>query len=194
LFKYVPHRILSRPLRLHWAGWETNTYALQQAGWQLSVEQDFWQNRMRIAMKHQGMNLMAMTPSFDFEYESAALDQQRYIESFPIQVAAAMGRDVVIHEAGRIDWMFKEIDATPTFTTNRISKLEDLAHFAVPLVRTNEIIIPDESVPELLERILKLQDPAKTDRIREEMRHPEGLLIDAVPKQKFHAQIISLAA
>jgi hypothetical protein len=185
-------RILSRPLRLLWAGWETNTLRLQQAGWQLSAEQDFYQNRMRIAMRHQSMNLMAMTPSFDFSYESAAMDQRRYLESFPIQVCAAMGSNVSIHEAGRVDWMFKDIDAQPTFTTNKISKLEDLAHFAAPLVRCNEIIIPNESVDELMERILKLQQPARTDRIREEMRSPAGLAV--IPKQHFHAQIISLAA
>jgi hypothetical protein len=61
-------------LRLHWAGWETNTARLQQAGWQLSAEQDFYGNRMRIALRHEGMNLMAMTPSFDFHYMEAARD------------------------------------------------------------------------------------------------------------------------
>lgn len=186
-------RLLSRPLRLQWAGWETTTQRLQQQGWQLSAEQDFYGNRMRIAMKHDGMNLLAMTPSFDFHYEAAARDY-RYLQELPAHVVCAMGRDVRIHEAGRIDWCFKEIDAQPTFTTNKITRLEDLAHFAAPLVRCNEVIIPEESVPELMDRILKLQQPARTERIREEMRHPEGLQLDAVPKQKFHAQIISLAA
>jgi hypothetical protein len=54
------------------------------------------------------------------------------------------------------------------------------------------VIIPEESVPDLLERILKLQQPARTERLKEEMRNPEGLI--TVPKQNFHAQIISLAA
>jgi hypothetical protein len=187
-----PQRILSRPLRLLWAGWETNTLRLQQAGWQLSAEQDFWQDRMRIAMKHQGMNLMAMTPHFDFRYEEALRDA-RYLDSIGVPVVSAMGRNISIHEHGRVDWMFKEIDATPTIGSIKVSRLEDLAHFAAPLVRCNEVIIPDESVPELMERILKLQQPARTDRIRNEMRNPEGLLFDAIPKQKFHAQIISLA-
>jgi hypothetical protein len=40
---------------------------------------------------------------------------------------------------------------------------------------------------------LKLQQPARTDRIREEMRKsPEGF--EVIPQQKFEAQIISLAA
>jgi hypothetical protein len=177
---------------LQWAGWETNTLRLQQAGWKLSAEQDFYSQRMRIAMKHDSMNLLAMTPSFDFHYEEAARDPLRYLERFPIPVVRAMGSAVMVHEAGSIDWMFKDIDAQPTFTTNKITKLEDLAHFAAPLVRCNEVIIPEESVPDLLERILKLQQPARTERLKEEMRNPEGLI--TVPKQNFHAQIISLAA
>jgi hypothetical protein len=187
-------RILSRPLRLHWAGWETNTYHLQQSGWQLSAEQDVYGQRMRIAMKHDGMNLLAMTPGFDFYYERAARDPGGYLEEMPVPVVAAMGRQINIHEHGRIDWTFKEIDAKPTFAENKITRLEDLAHFAAPLVRCNEVIIPEESVPDLLDRILKLQQPARTDRIRDQMRNPEGMLIEAIPKQKFHAQIISLAA
>jgi hypothetical protein len=54
------------------------------------------------------------------------------------------------------------------------------------------VIIPEESVPKLMERILELQQPARTDRIKEQMRSPEGY--DRQPQQKFQAQIISLAA
>lgn len=182
-------RLLSRPLRLQWAGWETTTFALQRAGWRLSAEQDFRSERMRIAMKHDGMNLMAMTPDFRFAYMDVA-QNPRLLEEIPSQVVQAMGRDVSIHMAGSMDWMFQAIDATPTFTTNRIERLEDLAHFAAPLVRTREIIIPNESVDDLMERILKLQQPARTERLKAEMRSPEGYT--AVPQQKFHAQILSL--
>jgi hypothetical protein len=88
--------------------------------------------------------------------------------------------------------MFKDIDAQPTISHSKITKLEDLAHFAAPLVRCNEIIIPEESVSTLMERILTLQQPARTERLKEQLRSPEGLA--AVPQQKFHAQILSLAA
>jgi hypothetical protein len=48
-------------------------------------------------------------------------------------------------------------------------------------VKTREIIIPQDS---LLERILKLQQPARTDRIREKMgKSPEGF--EVIPRQKF---------
>lgn len=174
-----------------WAGWETTTTKLQQAGWKLSAEQDFYGNRMRIAMSHEGMRLLAVTPAFDFRYMDAISDY-RYLHDVQAQVVQAMGREVFIHEHGSVDWSFKDIDAQPTFTSNKITKLEDLAHFAAPLVRTREIIIPEENVEDMLERILKLQQPARTERLKEQLRSPEGLA--AVPQQKFHAQILSIAA
>lgn len=184
--------MLSRPLRVEWAGWVTDTFRLQQAGWKLSAEQDFYERRMRIAMVHEGLRMQAMSDRSEFDYERFHRSPMDLRDLPPLIVRRAMGSEVRIHEAGRIDWNFQPIDAQPCMTSNRISRMEDLCHFAAPLVRSNEVIIPNESVPELMERILKLQQPARTDRIREDMRNPEGLI--QAPQQKFHAQIISLAA
>jgi hypothetical protein len=146
---------------------------------------------MRIAMVHEGLRMQAMSDRTEFDYERFHRSPQD-LRDVRLLVRHAMGREVNIHEAGRIEWNFQPIDAQPCVTTNRISRMEDLCHFAAPLVRCNEVIIPNESVPELMERILKLQQPARTDRIREDMRNPEGLI--QAPQQNFHAQIISLAA
>lgn len=182
-------RVLSRPLKVEWAGWETNTYRLQQAGWKLSAEQDVYQNRLRLAMQHERMNLYAMSRMTDFEFERFARSR---FDELPMIVMQAMGREVFIQEHGRIDWGFNAIDAKPCLADRKITRIEDLAHFAAPLVRCNEVIIPEESVPKLMERILELQQPARTDRIKEQMRSPEGY--STQPQQKFQAQIISLAA
>ena len=186
-------RLLSRPLRVHWAGWETDTYRLQKAGWQISADQDVFGNRMRIAMKHDGFQMRAVSPYIGFHYERALRDHD-YLGHIGLHVDRAMGRDIMIHEHGMVDWNFQAIDAQPTFTESRVSRIEDLAHFAAPLVKTREIIIPQDSVPDLLERILKLQQPARTGRIREEMRkYPEAFEAQQ-PQQRMEAQIISLAA
>jgi hypothetical protein len=100
----------------------------------------------------------------------------------------------MVHEQGRMDTNFAAIDATPQFVTTTIKTLADFAHFGAPLARTQEIILPEENVPELLEKILKLQDPARIERIRRDVRNPEGIMIDAIPRQKMHAQILSFAA
>jgi hypothetical protein len=184
------HRILSRPLRVHWAGWETTTARLQKAGWRLSARQDINGERLQLAFEYgSGHKLRAITNEVPFRYFNALEDyggHLRMLNEIVLNVQHAIGDPVLVHHAGQMDLAFAPIDAEPRYTEARITRLEDLAHFAGPLIRTNEIIIPEESVPELLDRILKMQQPARIDRIKDELRGEHR------PEQKFHAQIISL--
>lgn len=195
-------RMLSIPLQIEWAGWRTDTLKLQQAGWSLSADQDVMSDTMRIAMEHKNLQMRAISHRIDFRYKQllhgdgpGSYDWMRAMV-LPMHM---IGREVHIHEQGPIDWStFKPIDATPTFVQHRIGKLQDLVHFAPAQVKTKELIIPQENVEELMERILKLQDPARIARIREDIRNPEGITLDGIDKmhgkQRFEAQIISMAA
>lgn len=185
-----PH-ILSRPLEVEWAGMRSDTFRLQQAGWQISADQRYYDGRMALMMMHPGCNMRAMSQTIDFDYMRSREDWHRYLPTIRFHMQH-MAHDIRVHAAGKIDWDFQAIDAKPCLTTHTIHRIEDLAHFATPLVRCNEVIIPEESVPKLMERILELQQPARTDRIKAQMRNPEGYT--TAPQQKFQAQIISLAA
>lgn len=180
-------RILSRPLRVHWAGWETTTFELQKRGWKLSACQDVHRGRMQIAMRHAGARIEGITEPLGYDYEEAMDPRRRgYVEGRVLRVQM-IGEAVSMHISGELPAAWGPIDAEPRYAPEfKVTRLEDLAHFAGPLIRTNEIIVPEESVPELLERILKLQQPARTERIRDELRGEHR------PEQKFHAQIISL--
>ena len=105
-------------------------------------------------------------------------------------------RDMMLNVMAPASAQFHAVDAMPRFEQAFTrQRLEDYAHFAPsPLARTNPIVVPEENVQELMDRILKLQQPDRTDRIRQALRNPEGYMIDNLPKQKFHAQIISFAA
>lgn len=187
------HRLLSRQMRVQWAGWESDTFRLQQAGWSLSADQDIVCNQMRLAMRHEGAQMRAISAAIDYDYYHHAIDGRQF-NSMCVPFHT-MGRDVMIHEHGRVDWNFKPIDAMPQFTERRISRLDDVVHFAPSLARTNEIILPEDSVPKLLERIRELQEPARVERLKRELNADrEGMLLDAQPRQKFHAQIVSIAA
>lgn len=187
-------RILSRPIRLEWAGWETDTYKLQQRGWKLSAMQDIRGSRLQLAFQYgRGQQFQAITEVIRYNYERMMNPSGGYdgnaslLDAMVLRVQQAVGDEVLIHQHGHIsaeNW--GPIDAEPRFTSNMITRLEDFAHFAGPLIRTNEIIIPEASVPELLERILKLQQPARDKRNRDDIRGEHRVA------QKFHAQIISL--
>jgi len=180
-------RILSRPLRVHWAGWETSTFQLQKCGWKLSAYQDIQGSRIQMAFQHSGLKIEGITGVLGYQYERALdMRERAYVDSIVLNVERMLGDQVLIHQAGEISALWSPVDAEPRYTETKIVRLEDLAHFAGPLIRTNELIVPEESVPELLERILKLQQPARLERIKEDLRGERR------PEQKFHAQIISL--
>lgn len=192
LSRPVYEGLLSRPVRLHWAGWETTTTRLQQAGWSLSAEQDMREGRMRIALRHQGYQLYGITERVDHDYfHDPVYEQQRSLELRVAHMASRLTAEFV--ETGLPS--FAPIDATPQFFRRERTSIEDFAHFAPPLVRTKEIILPEEGVAELMERILKLQEPAKVEYLKRTLAADRaGLMIEAHPRQKFHAQILSIAA
>lgn len=185
-------RILSRPVRLHWAGWETNTVRLQQAGWQLSAEQDIASDTMRLAIRHEAARVYGLTARVPWHYMHE-LQHHQGVPDLPVQHLASR-YEIVTHEMPSIRGAgFSPIDAMPQFTAERRVSLDDFAHFAAPLARTEQIIVPDEDVTALMDRILKLQDPARVQRIREEVRRSNdpGAYYDAQRQMKMHAQIIS---
>ncbi len=192
--------MLSRPLQVEWAGWRTDTYKLQGAGWSLSAHQDFAENRMRLAMEHKALQMRAISHHIDFRFMDAFVEGYRhdeYLRSIVIPMHV-VGREVHIHEQGTVDWnVFQPIDATPTFVQHKIGRIQDMVHFAPAQVRTKELIVPQENVDELMNRILELQNPARMERLKEAVRN-EGTTAqgvqEALGKQKFEAQIISIAA
>jgi hypothetical protein len=91
---------------------------------------------------------------------------------------------------------FRPIDAAPQMTRIERKSIEDFGIFATPLARTEEIIVEPETVSELLERIKSLQAPelaAIRERNRRRERDP-GAVAEPMQRQRFHAQIVSLAA
>lgn len=188
--------LLSVPLKLHWAGWETNTYRLQQAGWSLSAEQDFYRGGMRLGLRHEGAHMYGITDMVDFDYHHSlnAWEHQEYLKHISLKARLASNFHVQIIEP-LSEVGFRPIDAVPQLTRHEVKSLDDLMHFATPLARTQEIILPEEDVGKMLERILELQQPAKTEYFKQKLReNHEGMEWDAIPRQKFHAQILSIAA
>lgn len=182
-------RILSQPVKLHWAGWETDTYRLQQAGWELSAEENIASMSMRLVMRHEQLGMIGQTLTTTWDYERML--RKGYWGNYEDTPEAYMqvrhmGRQIVIHDHGPMN--FHPIDAQPQLTNHSVTSLDDLAHFAKPLVRTQALVLPEPDVDALLSMILEKQQAAKTSYFRD-MIAKEG---HAMPAHTFHAQIISL--
>ncbi|WP_339084873.1 hypothetical protein [Hyphomicrobium sp. ghe19] len=148
-------------------------------------------------LKHDGAQMQAVSQLITWPYREYAMrhTNMSFRELPPIHFHL-IGKSITYHIHGEVDYSnFNPIDATPQFINREVRKLEDLVHFAPALVRTKEIILPEESVPELMERILKLQQPGREAELKRQLQADrEGQIAGTHPRQKFHAQILSIAA
>jgi hypothetical protein len=145
--------MLSRPVRLRWAGWESNTLRLQQAGWQLSAAQDVCRQRMRLALRHPQQGCEGISSMAEWHY----MRDHSYLDHLLLPAALRFGPTVYVTEMPSPDVTWSAIDAQPQLRPEA-KRLGDFVHFApVP----KPIIVPADTVPDLMERILKLQQPAR---------------------------------
>lgn len=84
--------------------------------------------------------------------------------------------------------MWGPIDAQPMLVDRRLEEIDDFVHFApAPLTRTRQLILPEATIPDLMDRILELQQPIREEHFKQQAN-------DAIRYQKFHCQILSEAA
>jgi len=182
-------RILSQPCEVRWAGFKSNTFALQQAGWGIAVEQDFVDARIRLLINNADWNLSAFSDFSSHDFYMGRHDETSMRPSFTIRHCSPR---IQVTRVMDDFTKFKQIDAMPQFTNAVVESIEDLGIFAVPMTRTDEIIVEPADVYTLLEQIKKMQSPEQAEiRERNRRRDREGAS-QVSQRQKFHAQIISL--
>lgn len=200
---FYPDRdpMLSRPVKVHWAGWESDTLKLQASGWEVSAREDIACRQMELAIRHQGHDMVGLSQRMCFEYFH---NDPRYLQALtiPFGMMAKTGTPHIKYHsvmAGEYDKVpFRPVDCMPSYRSmDRIGGIEEFAHFAGARAG-QELLVPEEDVNDLLSRILDLQQTAKTqhflDRVRRSQQgFEQGVDISSVPERKFTAQIISLA-
>ena len=197
-------RLVSEPQRVVWAGFETTTPRLQQAGWEIAAEQDFTCDGCRLVFRHRDMQCIAITNTVRF-YDLARmthLEPQRRFYAEPGRdwaltfhvVRMSHGIQMALYDDNRPN--FKLIDAQSQFVKREYVNLEDMGIFATPLVRTEELIVEPDQVSAILEKLREAQVPEQAAiRARQRQRESrEGMQVGAEPQTRFHAQILSLVA
>jgi hypothetical protein len=189
-------RLMSRPIEVHWAGWRTDTYKLQQAGWQISMDQSLEKHALRVVIKNDEHRMIGLGGWMDMYHFNDRYNHPdnltgRLTETAIYEMDQMAGDIRVSNRAAFVN--FKAVDGQPRIEMEPPGgySLRDLVPFAeAPLIRTKALILPEATVDDLLSGILARQAEAKTayfkDMVEEERR--------AFPKHKVHAQIISLAA
>lgn len=190
-------RVLSYPHPVYWAGFRSDTQTLQQAGWEFSAHEDLAMMEFGLAMRHSALGIDAWTNSVGYEVNRAMHSPQ------PFHVNCLTDRAPRFESISMPDWLpdCKPVDMQPQ-VVREFKTMDDLNLFAGCMARTNEVIVDPNSVPDLMERILEIQEPARQEYFKQqaaEMRRrarDPGLEAASKqsPRQNFHAQILSIAS
>jgi len=187
--------------RVHFAGFESDTLRLERAGWQLSMEQvqDYDGVRLRLALRHEAGRIHALSHVVTAQaFYRAQLEKVWEHIVFNIAWVGNDARFHVFPQPRPLD--FKAVSAVPEFTRSQEIRFEDAIPFKPLNMDAPEIIVPPQSVPELMDMILKLQDPRQAE-IRARRRREAwkagaepGASDGYSPAADIKAQIISLSA
>lgn len=187
-------RILSRPHPIHFAGWRSDTFTLQQAGWEFSAAQREDMDAVGLAFRHPQLGLKGLTNTIPaYLYENL---NDHHNGAPPLNVCWMTDAQVQFKHYEVPMWAAQcaPVDMRPQMI-DEVKSFDDLVRFApVSLARTVELVVDPDDVSAMMDRILTLQDPARQERYRETVRQGRRAQERPVPRQEFHAQIVSLAS
>lgn len=178
-------KFLSSPkMEICWAGFKSDTYSLQQAGWQLSIEENILRvnqycKTLRLAIKHPQLNVYGISQGINISPKEFSFLRDGYFnaenneEAFVHYCLKIEKRLDIQHLTSRMSVVlryediknFKPIDAKPQFQFfDEYIPVEKLNIFRpIGNSETKNIIVPKHSVPELLDLILEKQDPYQAE-------------------------------
>lgn len=192
-------RILNFPMKIHWDGWQTDTFELQRAGWSISAEQPAHMlHSIRFALKHPSEKIYAVTNPVDVSQAHYTRGGTEALRGLVLEIAYMANR-VVIHTMDNVS-RFQPVDGTPELVD---VTPKDLAEFNIfrPLQRPQDIILEPADVNAAMDIILKYQSP-KQKEIREKKQrewnkfcsefNKDGLTEHNAPSTQVIAQLITI--
>lgn len=185
-------RMLSRPVPVHWAGWESNTATLHACGWDIAADYRVDRDTYGLIMRHQALKLYAVTDYIEFRrgsnFLSNVVDPRHELPRFTVVHVAPNFHTVTM--PGLDFSRYQQIDPRPQMSVSRITRVEDFNIFALARAPEKEIVIEgaDMSVIEHLEAIQKLQAP-KQRELRDRMQREQ-----AAQRIEVVASVVRMAA
>lgn len=182
-------RIISKPFKLYWAGWKTDTLSLQKEGWCISVSENHMMSSLRIAIKNDSLNIRGISNFLYVEYERFLSQYVNNNFNIDINISVAkMSMSERIFMIDQPEYEFIPIDAKPT-STQKYCDFDDLILFKKVEVIENvkDIFLKDASMSEILRFALNKQEPEQ-ERIRKEMIKRQELQ-NLEPESKLKARL-----
>ena len=162
-------RILSRPIRVFWAGWETDTFKLQEAKWKIAVDHDPLRDYYTFLFRHEQMDLTALSTAMQIHQVITDFNMggQYAAQLPPLTIERVVSKIEVYRDIAQGHYFdgFVQIDAKPQMTSKKVDRLEDSNVFALSSGQAEEVVIDqaDMTVVDHLKAIKELQ--SDTQRI-----------------------------
>jgi hypothetical protein len=188
--------VQGHPIRVAWAGWESDTYTLTRSGWSIATQESYQHNELHLMLHHKGLGMTGYGRIRGYMdlLQSCLHDSYRGtrdLDHVVIQIETlASTKDVFIqgrHPVESARW----VDGEPYLMRIENKPLRNLSLFRqLDAPAPQELITEPETVQELLDKILAMQGPMRKELRAREARRER----DAPAPRRIHAQIVSLAA
>lgn len=205
--------LYSIPVRVSFAGFESDTLRLAQGGWDLSMNQQLDPLEggcfLQLALRHEGAKLYGLSDKLRIKYHQmmgATLDRvvyAQYLSSMEFRILhVAPGIQFMVVPVQMASGMslrdqFLPIDAV---CSERVEQqdMRSFKFFKTFTPNLKDIVVAPHLVPELLDMVMKAQGPTLEEikargRSRENTRWVRDQLTGVKPAHEVQAQIITLA-
>lgn len=184
-----PHGvIMNQPIKICWAGWETDTFRLSKEGWEISAEQMSMHHEIRLAINHPKLRVQGITHIAEWVFEDILRNSRHAIIPTSL-IMQSMDQVLYVQTMGRTNsFDFHPIDANPTYIERMISPLSEIAHFQrlEREVPRHEIFLHEANINQILEMALKIQEPDQ-ERIRKDLIHRKNM--ESLRMGKLHTEL-----
>jgi len=146
------------PIPISFLGFQSDTFALQRAGWQIAEERSLYDSSLRIAIRHPEYRISGMSTPTDkrnlFKWAYAGYAHEEYV----IDITLAIEYTLHVREERSLP-KFIPVDATPSYEMIESEyDLYDMPYFR-QIDQGKEIFIREASVDEIIQIALDKQEP-----------------------------------
>ena len=160
-------------LELHWNGWRAMSFDLERAGWTFHVHKDGFMCRTHITFHNKDRSAIGRTEAID-DY---ILMESKMERALPVRARVDMAKDINIQTHGHMD-----ISLTPVDMSMEYTRMDSISLGNLFRETESGILLPEDTVPDLMERILELQEPARQGRLKKQVQETNQKVVTVPTK------------
>lgn len=184
------------PMKVVFAGFESDTRTLQSQGWELSLNQRLEFNELTLALRFKSSECIFYAEARidrDFIYSILSVDYRDSIKAYMnvvFYIKYFTTGNIHLHISHLNMPTFKALDAEyPEFIDTREVNLRDILYFRT-FDKSKELIVDPNDVNTMMDIIMKTQKPTQQKIIKKQIMD-DLISLDQLDRKKIHLQLVS---